>query len=388
MSTRHSTAGEVTVYVVTFKDRPNLYMRYRDPISGRSEVKSAGTRNRRQAEKEAAKWEEDLREGRYNRGTKISWADFRERYEDEKLASLADATETAAASAFNHLERVIGPRRLADVTSDVMSRFQARLRKEGLSDASIASYLRHLKASLRWAVKQGLMAKAPEIEMPKRGRKKGRAMHGRPITGEEFDRMIVATPLVRKLEPEKWVRLLRGIWLSGLRLGESLALSWDEDADLTVRLDGAYPKIRIYAEAEKGKKDRLLPITPDFAELLYAVPEEDRHGLVFGITTSIKRVSRYISAIGERAGVVVSKAEGKFASAHDLRRSFGTRWAMRVKPATLKLMMRHKTIETTMDYYVDLDSDDVAAELWGADRVGSTFGSTRPDSSVPLGRPK
>jgi hypothetical protein len=57
---------------------------------------------------------------------------------------------------------------------------------------------------------------------------------------------------------------------------------------------------------------------------------------------------------------------------------------MRVKPATLKLMMRHKTIETTMDYYVDLDSDDVAAELWGADRVGST----RPDSSVPLRRPK
>jgi integrase len=56
--------------------------------------------------------------------------------------------------------------------------------------------------------------------------------------------------------------------------------------------------------------------------------------------------------------------EGKFASAHDLRRSFGTRWAPRLKPATLQLLMRHKSIETTMKYYVCQDSDDVADELW------------------------
>jgi integrase len=379
---------DITVYVVTFKDRPNLYMRYRDPISGRSESKSTGTRNRRQAEKVAAKWEADLREGRYTRGTKISWQDFRQRYEDEKLASLADATGDAAATSFNHMERIIGPQRLADVTASVLSRFQAQLRKEGLREASIATHLRHLQAAFRWGVRQGMMVKAPEIERPKRGRKKGRVMRGRPITGEEFDRLVMATPKIRKLEPDKWVRLLHGLWLSGLRLGEALALSWDEDADLTVRLDGTYPKLRIFGEGEKGNKDRMLPITPDFAEMLYAVPEEDRHGLVFGITTSIKRVSRYISRIGERAGVIVNKAEGKFASAQDLRRSFGTRWASRVKPATLKLLMRHRSIETTMDYYVDQDADDVAAELWGADQIRSTSGSTDPKSSHSVSRPK
>jgi integrase len=125
-----------------------------------------------------------------------------------------------------------------------------------------------------------------------------------------------------------------------------------------------------------------LPITPDFAEMLYAVPEEDRHGLVFGIKIGVKPAGNLISTIGRRAGVVVNKAEGKFASAHDLRRSFGTRWAMRVKPVTLKLLMRHKTIKTTLDYYVDIDADDVAAELWGAKPIGSTFGSTRPVSTL------
>jgi integrase len=63
---------------------------------------------------------------------------------------------------------------------------------------------------------------------------------------------------------------------------------------------------------------------------------------------------------------IVNKTDGKFASAHDLRRSFGTRWAARVKPATLQLLMRHKSIETTMKYYVCQDSDDVADELWAS----------------------
>ena len=49
--------------------------------------------------------------------------------------------------------------------------------------------------------------------------------------------------------------------------------------------------------------------------------------------------------------------------ADDLRRSFGTRWASRVKPARLPLLMRHKSIETTMKYYVCQNSDDVADEL-------------------------
>lgn len=60
----------------------------------------------------------------------------------------------------------------------------------------------------------------------------------------------------------------------------------------------------------------------------------------------------------------MNKTEGKFASAHDLRRCFGSRWARRIKPATLQLLMRHRSIETTLKYYVGLDADDVADELW------------------------
>ena len=38
-----------------------------------------------------------------------------------------------------------------------------------------------------------------------------------------------------------------------------------------------------------------------------------------------RRVGRVISAIGKKAEVVVNSGAGKYASAHDFRRAFGTR---------------------------------------------------------------
>ncbi len=148
-------------------------------------------------------------------------------------------------------------------------------------------------------------------------------------------------------------------------------LSWDDDAPIAIDLAGRRPRLRFYAEAEKGHQDRLLPMTPDFAEFLQQTPKADRRGTAFklvakttGLAMSVAAVGRIVSMIGEKAGVVVNKSAGKFASAHDLRRSYGNRWAKLVKPATLQLLMRHRSIETTMKYYVDLDADDIADELW------------------------
>ena len=201
-------------------------------------------------------------------------------------------------------------------------------------------------------------------------------MRGRPITAEEFERMLAATPKVRPQDAATWKQYLRGLWLSGLRLEESLVLSWDDDSPFAVDLSGRHPRFRIYAEAEKGHEDRFLPMTPDFAEYLWAIPHDQRSGPVFkidGLQTgqpmTPKRVGRVISAIGKKAGVVVNKADGKYASAHDLRRSFGTRWSTKVKPATLQLLMRHKAIETTLKYYVAQDADEVADELWACYRA-------------------
>jgi hypothetical protein len=50
-----------------------------------------------------------------------------------------------------------------------------------------------------------------------------------------------------------------------------------------------------------------------------------------------------IAGLGKKAKVAVKKEKGKpvYASAHDMRRSFGERWALRVPAAELQLLMRH-----------------------------------------------
>ena len=95
---------EIKVNVVKYPDRTNLVMRYTDPMSGRHVTRSARTTKKREAERNAAKWEADLREGRYCPPSKISWTDFRDRYDQEKMAYMADKMQVAATSALNHVE--------------------------------------------------------------------------------------------------------------------------------------------------------------------------------------------------------------------------------------------------------------------------------------------
>jgi integrase len=148
-------------------------------------------------------------------------------------------------------------------------------------------------------------------------------------------------------------------------------VSWDDDEPFSIDLSGKRPWFRILAEAHKGRRDQLLPMTPDFAAFVLQTPQPQRQGRLFKLPMGVngkplrpEKVGAIASCIGERAGVIVNKAKGKFASAHDLRRSFGSRWAPRVKPLVLQKLMRHTAIKTTLKYYVELDADEVAEELW------------------------
>jgi integrase len=395
-------SDDIRVAVASYGDGRNLMMTFKDPVTGKKVARSSGTTSRRDAERAAAVWQDELNTGRYQAASRLTWAEFRKRYEAEKLAAMPKTTQAVYLLAFDQMERIINPDRLCKLTPQVMSKFQAELRKPreivqdgrktvrpGMKDTTIAKTLRHIKAALRWGERQGMIVKAPLIEMPKASR--GKLMKGRPIVAEEFDRMLAATPKVRPNDAPAWERLLRGLWLSGLRLGEAVALSWDDEAPFFADLTGKHPRFRILGEAQKSGQDEILPMTPDFAQFLQATPEAERVGRVFhldsattGEPMTTPEAGKIISKIGRKAGVIVNKADGKYASAHDLRRSFGTRWAKRVMPAVLKRLMRHASIDTTMGYYVDMDADDMASDLWAkfgaeegiAQAVDNTSGNT------------
>ena len=389
-------SDEIRVRLICPKPRSrrkskNVIMWFRDPDIGRLVRKSAGTTDTKAARDKAIEWQYQVRNGLWTPPAEctdgeaddglgpITWQQFRTQYEQEHLRTLSERTCDAADTALNHLERVLrlDGKRLAVVTSKALSTFQAKLRQatpkspKGVKDVTIDGYLAYIGAALKWAVRVDLLDEAPEIPRLKRAKGIDKLMRGRPIMLEEFERMLKAARKVRPRDYKAWRRYLRGLWLSGLRLEESLLLSWDLETPFSIDLSGKRPLLRILAEGEKGHQDRLLAITPDFAEFLLKVPDNRRVGRVFklrGLETgkpiSGKRVGRIVSAIGKRAKVLVNKAAGKCASAHDLRRSFGTRWAKRVMPAVLQKLMRHSAIETTMKYYVDLDANELAEELW------------------------
>jgi integrase len=315
------------------------------------------------------------------------WAEFRTRYEDEVLSSLADKTDGKASAMFNAVERIVNPVKLAALTAERISYLQSKLREEGLAETTIKGHMAHLKASLNWANRINFLAEVPQIDMPKRA-KASKMMKGRPCTGEEFDRLLTrVADVVGEDVAESWRHYLRGLWWSGLRLEESLMLTWDDDSMLRVLLTGKYPMLHIPAELEKGNKDRLLPIAPEFGEFLLATLETERTGFVFNpqpirpersTRLGDQQVGRLVSRIGKAAAVKVDTdrktGKVKYASAHDLRRSFGERWAPRVMPQVLMELMRHESIETTLKYYVGRNAETTAAALYAA-VSGNTLGN-------------
>lgn len=381
----------ITVWVSRFPDRATFQLQWLDPISGRKRTKSSGVRDtgkardRKDADAKARELEQLLRRGVAALPSELSWESFRERYENEHAASLAKDTAAKIGTVCNFIEEHLNPRRLHDLTDERISRLALILREQKKSESTIKSYMGQLKAMLRWAVAQKLLPACPTIPTIRRAKKSSgeTPMKGRPITGEEFDRMLAAVPaVVGEDAAAAWRHYLRGLWFSGLRLAESLELFWDREDKLHPILPKngkGLPVLRILAELEKGHADRLLPIAPEFATFLVETPEDERTGPVFKLPKRKCRnvearaawAGRTISAIGAKAGVVVrtdpaDPKKRKFASAHDLRRAFGDRWASRVMPPILKELMRHESIETTLRYYVGSNAERTAETCWAA----------------------
>ena len=70
----------------------------------------------------------------------------------------------------------------------------------------------------------------------------------------------------------------------------------------------------------------------------------------------------------------------KFASAHDLRRSFGDRWSGKVMPSILRQLMRHKSSDTTDRYYVGKQASDVESVCQEAESRQPQNGEKLPKS--------
>ncbi|MHC4879481.1 MAG: tyrosine-type recombinase/integrase [Planctomycetota bacterium] len=375
----------VSVYVFERKNRSSYYLGYRCPATGRKKTRSAKTSNRREAERAAALWEQQINTiGSANGST--PWADFVELYDERHLSHLRESARDAALSALRIFHRHARPRTVGAVTPMMISDWLSTYRSNGNAEATVRSRLSGVRAALNWAVEVEIIPKAPNIPRQRKQHRRQKSK-GRALEPREFVAMLRACrDIVGRKRAKQWRRNLRCLWLSGLRLGEAVNLSWDDPLCIRPDFSGKRPMLIIPGDENKDGEDHVTPITPDWSTWLSRVPDDQRTGKVLTWPKAKQRkasterqlvdfASKTISDIGEAAGIVVNPRTGKTASAHETRRSFGTRWSRVVMPQVLQLLMRHDDISTTMEYYAGDDVDHAAEAVWNAD-LGATLGAT------------
>jgi integrase len=244
---------------------PYWYLRYWVPSPEGAKAKecwkSTGTTVRKQADEQRRQLERQLESDELD-ATRTSWASFKETYFEKQVARKPATTIRFYQTSLDVFEKLARPKTLVSITSAVLEDFADQRLRDGLAPATVNRDLRHLKAALRWAVRRGLIASAPDFHgLFVREPKKSPTV----IPEEDFLRLVRAiespdTDLRRRESPWWRMFLYVGYYL-GLRRGESLALSW-EDVRLDVR------EVRVQAHTSKGRKERILPLSAPMTDLL------------------------------------------------------------------------------------------------------------------------
>jgi integrase len=324
----------ITVYVLNSKDRPFLKLEWIEPETGRRRSQSAKTADPGEAEKARADLEYELNHGLHREPSKMPWETFRQLYHDEKLAGAREATRKKAGYVFDAFEELAHPRSLGVVNERMLSRYATQLREKSYKAPTIQGHLAYLRAALRWAADQKLIPTAPKVVMPKLPKKK----IIRKIVAEEFERLLAVAP------DDRWTAFLQTAWFTGMRRNEMLDLTWHADEGKPW-VDFGQARIWIPAAYNKSDADQWIPLHPELAAILQARRQE--RGKLFPLSESPREVSRTFTKLAKKAGLKITL--------HDLRRSFGSRYAAVVPAPVLQRLMRHADIKTTLAYYTNVD---------------------------------
>jgi integrase len=341
-----------------------------------------GKRGRDEAQRVAERLQTELNANSGRTAGKVRWAAFRERYESEHacVPNLRKATVAQIETILDRFERELNPQFLRDISGATLSKYAQRLRQATLAEATIKKHVAHLVAAFHWAKSVGLMRDIPaRPATPNARRSLGEKPKGRPLPLEEFERFSKAVATVKKCKgnasrTQEIQRIMEGLLFSGLRIEELMALSWESDASVVAVFSATEIPVISWnsPDAQKNHSVNDIPMTEEFAELLAAVPAEKRSGFVFAANGRRGRlttpsVGRFIAAAGEAAGIKVGWNERtqkpKYASAHDLRRSFGEYYKDRVSMNELRILMRHKSITTTARFYLGSEAQALGRKL-------------------------
>jgi integrase/recombinase XerD len=222
----------------------------------------------------------------------------------------------------------------------------AELRAKGISPISVNTYLRHLKAYLRWMEQEGHTKEPLKVQFLKAESKVLAT-----LTQEHIKRLLGFKP--RGINQSRTHTAAMLMLDCGLRISEALGLQFEHcDFDnLVVKVRG------------KGGKHRLVPVSADMRKVLYryAAKYSGVGKLLFGTrnntSVTVRNFGRDFKRVGAALGIT-----GVRLSPHTLRHSFACEYLRRGGNLEfLRRILGHSSILTTQKYLRSLGVEDLQA---------------------------
>jgi integrase len=319
----------------------------------------------------------DKARGEVVRPTRITVADYFSEwlpaYQGRTSRGIREQTKQGYAEQMRlHVLPTLGRRRLADLGPRDLKRLAAALRAKGLSENSVRLALAPLKAMLADAFEDevirrnpaaGVSVTKPRADIDDGGDEQPKV---KALTGDELARLLAEIPERHRL-------LFELLAVSGLRIGEALALQWRHIDFGRRRLLVRRRWYRGTFAAPKSKFGRRdVPLTAAMTQRLWVLRKEV-HGtddaLVFPSSSATPlgdaNLYKVFKPAARRAGVA-------WASFHTLRHSCATALFRAGKnPKQVQAWLGHHAASFTMDAYVHLLPDDVGEAPEVFDRVVS-----------------
>lgn len=235
-----------------------------------------------------------------------------------------------------HLVPAFGTWRLDQIGPADIEAFKAKKLAEGQSRKSVNNHLTVLRKLLNLAAEWGELPHAPKVK-------------GLKVAHDEIEFLTFEeTPRFIQAAAPEWRVFLVTALKTGLRVGELLALKW-EDVDLVAgRLVVRRTLWHALEGTPKGGRSREVPLSDDAVATLQA-HRHLRGPYVFcevdGRRLNHNRVKAVVPRTCARAGLA------KRLTTHDLRHTFASHLVMRgVALKAVQELLGHATIDMTMRY--------------------------------------
>jgi len=278
------------------------------------------------------------------------------------ISNRAAKTVVESRVSLSHFRRILklGSKPVGSLTTKHVDTFrderrQERGKKPGskLSPATINKDMRTVKAALNVAAEWGYLESVPKFKMEREPK-----YLPRYITPEHFLDLyraceIATFPTELPYAPSEWWRaLIMTLQMTGWRIGEVLALEWDD-----VNLDTGMAITR--ASDNKGKRDEIVRLHQTVLD--HIEPLRTFHPNVFPWEHNRKTLDKEFHRIQNEAGIhLPCNIQRKHDCTptchlygfHDERRAFATMNAMNMTREALQALMRHQSPMTT-DRYIN-----------------------------------